>query len=82
MNVSPHIRAQITTDGLVLLDTKGGAIYSSNTVGARIWEALVAGVPPATIAAQISQEYGVPDSTAAADIAEFKAALEVKGFLS
>ncbi len=70
--VSPGVRASVHEGGLVLLQTgKGkGSIFTTNRVGARIWQGIVNGRTPGAIATELSVEYGasraqIEDDTAA-----------------
>ena len=41
MKPADHVRANVTDDGLVVLDLDKGQIFSANTVAARIWQDMI-----------------------------------------
>lgn len=82
MRISPHVRASMTDDGLVLLDIRGGWLLSSNAVGARIWRLLEEGQPRAEIIGRLVDEYGVAADTAERDLSAFISALASRGLLA
>jgi hypothetical protein len=73
-----HVRANVTADGLVLLDIESGSIFSANRVGARIWELLEAGQAEAAIAQRIAEEFDTPHRTVERDVQEFITALKAR----
>jgi hypothetical protein len=79
VHLSPAVRASRSSDGLVLLDLRGGCVLASNDVGARIWELLEQRRGLADIAAQIARDYDIPAARATADVAAFIAALLARG---
>ncbi|MBI2220412.1 MAG: PqqD family protein [Acidobacteria bacterium] len=78
---SPAVRASISTDGLVLLDASGGFVWSSNQVGARIWQLIEQRRSGAEIALQLAGDYGIAHERARGDVAAFVAALVERGLL-
>ena len=58
--VSPGVHASVHEGGLVLLQTgRGkGSIFTTNRVGAQIWQCIADGQTPRAIAAALSVEYG------------------------
>ena len=79
VHLSPSVRASRSSDGLVLLDLRGGCVLASNDVGARIWELLEQRRSAADIAAQIARDYDIPAARASADVSSFIAALLARG---
>jgi hypothetical protein len=76
MRPAPHVRARVTPDGVLLLNTQTGAIMSANRVGARVWELLAEGQDNTRIAARIAQEFAAPPPTVSTDVDEFLAELQ------
>jgi Coenzyme PQQ synthesis protein D (PqqD) len=79
IRLSPTVRASRSSDGLILLDVRGGCVLASNEVGARIWELLEEGCSSVDIAARIAADYGVPRERATMDVTAFIAALVARG---
>ena len=79
--ISPRIRASLHDDGLVLLDTRKGLVYTSNRTGAQIWRGVAAGQSPRSIAACLSIEYGLPQVDIEAHTAAFLTSLTQQGIL-
>jgi hypothetical protein len=69
-------------DGIVFLHVGSGAVFASNSIGARIWRGLLDHDSLETIAADISGAYGVPRQQVRQDAAGFVADLEAKGLLA
>lgn len=82
MKPASHVRANVTADGLVLLDIEGGAIFSANRVGARIWELLESGQAEADIAQRVAEEFEVPLGRVEQDLQEFIAALKARALVA
>lgn len=80
--ISPDARASQDQSGIVFLHVGSGAVFSANCIGARIWRGLRHQDSLATIAAEISGEYGVPTEQVERDAAVFVADLEAKGLLA
>ncbi|MGH2437544.1 MAG: PqqD family protein, partial [bacterium] len=57
MRLSGCVTASIHGDGVVLLHTIDGRLFTSNQVGARVWCCLERGLSVEAIAAEISDEY-------------------------
>jgi hypothetical protein len=75
------VRASVSGDGLVLLDVKGGQMFGSNTVGARIWQLLESRRTSGEIARQLASDYGIPLDVAERDVRSFVADLVTRGLL-
>jgi hypothetical protein len=82
MKAAPHVRANVTNDGVVLLDVKEGSIYTANVVGARIWQLLQNGYAEAEVIEQIVAEYGAPRATVESDFREFTSSLKQRALLA
>ena len=68
--------------GVVLLDTAAGALFSANETGARVWRGLQAHLPLDVITAELSREYGIPDSVATQHVTAFVHELERHGLIA
>lgn len=81
LRTSPAVRASVSTDGLVLLDVRGGVVLASNPVGARIWQLVEHGRSASQIAWQLAENYGVGVERVRRDVDLFLAALIARGLL-
>jgi len=66
----------------VFLHTARGIVYTSNGIGARIWQGLQDGQSMDEISARIGRDYGVPGERVRQDATRFLAELESQGFVS
>jgi hypothetical protein len=66
----------------VFLHARRGVVFTSNRIGARIWQGLVDQEAVETIVARISREADVGLDRVRQDATEFVAELETHGFLS
>ena len=66
MKPAEHVRANVTTDGLVVLDLDKGQIFCANTIAARIWQSLIVDNQPreAVVDSIVKDWSGVPDVVA------------------
>jgi hypothetical protein len=74
--VSPQAVASIHDDGIVILHTPSGRIYTSNTAGARIWTAIERHLHLESIADEISAAYQITRTTAREHAQRFLSELE------
>jgi hypothetical protein len=63
MKPTKHVRANVTDDGLVILDIDRGEIFSANIVASRIWSGLMAGKTRDEIIAAIIGEFGASSTS-------------------
>jgi Coenzyme PQQ synthesis protein D (PqqD) len=75
-SVSLETAASHHDDGIVLLHTGKGSVFSSNKTGAFIWRRIEQGRPVDGIVEEISDEFQVAGPTARAHTLNFLAALE------
>jgi hypothetical protein len=68
--------ASIHEDGLVILNTRQGKMFSSNRIGARIWRGIEQQLPFDAIADQIGSEYQVSSAIVREHAALFLAELD------
>lgn len=73
MKASEHVQADITEDGLVLLDLGSGQIFTANGIAARIWQrAVVDNQPRADVIDSIVTDWrGCSADVVASDFDEF-----------
>ena len=74
--VNPDAAASFHDDGIVILHTGSGRLFSSNGTGARIWRGVERRLPLEAIAEEISGEYKIARTTAREHAARFLAELE------
>jgi hypothetical protein len=79
--VSPDVKASVREDGIVLLHIARGLVFTSNRVGARIWQGLAASEGLAAITEAISREHGITRERATHDAAAFISTMETEGLL-
>jgi Coenzyme PQQ synthesis protein D (PqqD) len=82
VRVSPLVRGSISSDGLVLLDVRDGAVLASNVVGARIWRLIEEHGDTRAIARSIAAEFEIDLDRASRDVDAFVAALCARGIIS
>jgi Coenzyme PQQ synthesis protein D (PqqD) len=76
ITVSSEAAASIHDDGIVILHTRRGSLFSSNGTGAHIWRCIEQQMPFEAIAEKISSEYQIARTTAREHTARFLAELE------
>jgi Coenzyme PQQ synthesis protein D (PqqD) len=74
--VSPEAIASFHDEGMVILHTGVGRLFTSNGTGARIWNGVERRMPLEDIAEEISGEYNIDCATAREHAARFLAELE------
>lgn len=74
--VNPEAVASIHDDGIVILHTGKGRLFSSNGTGARIWRGVERRLSPEAIAEELSGAYNVAGATAREHTVRFLAELE------
>ena len=75
-SVSPEATASTHDDGLVILHTGKGRVFSSNKTGALIWHGIEQQRSLDGIVEEVSGEFQIPGTTARAHTLNFLAALE------
>ena len=75
-SVSPEATASTHDDGLVILHTGKGRVFSSNKTGALIWRGIEQRRSLDGIVEEISDEFQIAGTTARAHTLNFLAALE------
>jgi hypothetical protein len=76
ITVNPAAVASFHDDGLVILNSRSGLLFTSNPTGARIWRCIERQLPLEAIALEISAEYQITQTTAREHTARFLADLE------
>jgi hypothetical protein len=74
--VSPEATASIHDEGLVILHTGNGCLYTSNITGARIWYGVERKLSLEAIAEEVSSVYQIAVNTAREHTARFLAELQ------
>ena len=73
---NPEAAASFHDDGIVILHTGKGSLFTSNTTGARIWRGVEQRLPLEAIAEEISGAYNIARTTAREHTVRFLAELE------
>jgi hypothetical protein len=73
---NPEAAASFHDDGIVILHTGKGSVFTSNAAGARIWRGVERRLPSDAIAEEISGEYRIARATASEHTIRFLAELE------
>jgi hypothetical protein len=76
ITVNSEATASIHDEGVVILHTRNGCLFTSNRVGAHIWRCIERQVPFEAIADEIGSEYQIARTTAREHTARFLAELE------
>ena len=76
VRISENTRHTHNLDGGVVLDIRHGRMFALNFVGSRIVELLKTNYQETELTNQISQEFGISQEIAAADVREFLESLE------
>lgn len=82
LEISSVATVSLSENGAVFLHGRSGLVFTSNRIGARIWQGVLDRECVQTIATRISREHGAPREQVFQDTAEFVAELETLGFLS
>jgi hypothetical protein len=80
--ISSNARVSLGQNGAVFLHARSGIVFTSNHIGARIWQGLLDCEGAEAISARISQEAGIPHDIVRRDTVQFVAELKTHGFLS
>ncbi|HET7287250.1 MAG TPA: PqqD family protein [Pyrinomonadaceae bacterium] len=80
-SVSPEASASTHDDGIVILHTGKGRVFSSNKTGALIWRGIEQQRSLDGIAEEISGEFQIAGTTARAHTLNFLAALEQQSLI-
>jgi len=75
-SVNPEAAASIHNEGIVILHTGKGTLYSSNHTGARIWRAVERHLSLEAIAKEISDAYQIAVTVARDHVVRFVEELE------
>jgi hypothetical protein len=74
--IPPEICASAHPEGLILLNTKEGMVFSANRTGCVVWEGLVRGRSLDAMAAELRLTYGISQTEARENAADFVSELE------
>ena len=76
MKPAEHVRANVTDDGLVVLDLDKGQIFSANVIAARIWQSVIVdNKPKDEVVDSIVREWRSTPDVVAQDLETFVASL-------
>jgi hypothetical protein len=75
ITVSSEAAASVHDDGIVILHTRRGRLFSSNRTGAQIWRCIEQQLPVEAIVEKISSEYQIARTVAREHTARFLAEL-------
>lgn len=81
ITVRSEAAASIHEDGLVILDTRSGRLFTSNLTGARVWRGLERQLPVESIADEIGREYQIDRTVAREHATRFLDELERNGLI-
>jgi hypothetical protein len=81
LQAAPAVRASGHPEGVVLIHTARGIVFTSNRVGAMIWTGIAQRSTLDGLTASISREFQVPADTARKDTLEFLDQLEAAGLV-
>jgi len=76
VSVNPEASASFHDDGIVILHTGKGSLFTSNVTGARIWRGVEQQLSLEAIAEEISGEFQIAPTTAREHTISFLAELE------
>jgi len=81
MKPAPHVRSNISNDGLILLDITTGQIFSANPIAARIWNGLEQGFLLTDIIHGIAADTGADPIVVERDATEFLNTLKLRALV-
>jgi hypothetical protein len=81
MKPAPHVRSNISDDGLILLDIATGQIFSANPIAARIWNGLEQGYLLTEIIQGIATDTGADPVVVERDATEFVNTLRLRALV-
>ena len=81
MKPLPHVRSNISDDGLILLDIRSGQIFSANAIAARIWSGLERGQALREIVDGIVSATGADARVVESDATDFLNMLKVRALV-
>ena len=76
MTVNSEATASFHDDGVVILNTRNGCLFSSNRAGALVWRCIEQQLPVAAIADELSREFQIAPPAACEHTERFLAQLE------
>jgi hypothetical protein len=83
MKPTEHVRANVTDDGLIVLDLVKGQIFTANAIGARIWQALfVDKQPQEEVVEVVASEWGTTPDIVTTDVERFVVQLKQQGLVA
>jgi hypothetical protein len=80
-HIAPEVKASMHPQGIVLIDMRGGKVFSANRVGAMVWRGAAEGWSLERVTQSIGQKFQAPAGMVRQDIVEFLAQLAAEGLL-
>ena len=81
VKLSPHVHARNFDKDLVILDLAKGSYFGLDELGAKLWEGLIQGESPATVARKVAGDYDVDVARIETDLVELTHELVVRGLV-
>jgi hypothetical protein len=81
VTISPDATVSLSQNGAVFLHARSGIVFTSNHIGATIWQGLLGGEGLESITGRISRENGLAQDQVRQDATDFIGELETQGFL-
>lgn len=83
MKPTQHVRANVSTDNLIVLDLVKGQIFTANTIGSRIWRGLfLDNQSEEQLVQDIAKEWGTTPEIVAKDVNRFVVQLRQQGLVA
>lgn len=80
--ISDQAIANAVADETVILHLGNGTYFGLDAIGARLWDAIKGGAPPASVCASLLAEYDVDQATLEADLRALLAELAENNLIS
>ena len=82
LRLAENVRSSQTPDGAIILDIRGGRMFTFNATGSRILRMLEAGTAKEEIVLRLIRECSADPATAESDAGDFLAVLQAHGLLA
>lgn len=81
MTVSKDVRCTITPEGVMLLDMSSGKLFSTNSLGLKVWTGLQDRVQIPQLIDTLCEEFGIARAIVESDVAKYLDKLKVGGLI-
>jgi PqqD family protein of HPr-rel-A system len=78
LRLAPGVATTPVSDGLMVMHERTGHTYHLNASATLMLEALLRGATDNDVASTVAERFGIPETTASADIAELLAQLQAR----